>query len=611
MQKRKGNVIKIIPVKRKPGLNQNKKKYFNKLSKNGILALINFFNEEEQLKLFTLNNKFKSAFFDIHSIDEKDPINNFKYMALLNNLKKQSKGFSPYLNILLNINIINLKPESIGVKLDENNKNNRLKIFLEKYNKETKINKILIQINKNEDFNSYYNILNLINAELRDKIKYDIEIFKSIDINQNKDIITKLFNLISFKNIKPFNDNNKAKLVEIQNYFIENNIKTIHKYIWTQKPALIENAKKYFNTNKNCLLGINNKQCISLCENNKDSINTINIPTFAISEFNYKDIKLKKIKFLFPSEEFNAVLLNNINFDNLEEISGLIITRNNINNYIEKINNLKNLKKIIRIKFGGPEEEEDENNDEIQKKLFQDFFNGIKNKHSQNLLEITTWFYIFKKGKDYEFILNNFPNLRKIQEDYDSSGLYDQRIEINKIFSCNAERSFNDNDLLAITKIVKNYIKQKNEGDNSIKFDLTNDFGRMGQLFEYWNKNNENEILDKINYINFMVSADLNGNDKIQLNKINCININNENQCLIQLLKDVKYINQVIINENNWIEKNIDFLSNKDIVSIVWNMNNLTNNDYENLLEIKTIKYLILDGQIIKNNDNYIYFKCF
>ena len=366
----------------------------------------------------------------------------------------------------------------------------------------------------------------------------------------------------------------------------------------------MKNAKKYFNTNKNFLLGINSKQSIPLCENNKESINNINIPSFALSEFNYNDIKLRKIKFLFPSEEFNSVLLNNIKFDNLEEISGLVITRNNINNYIEKINNLKNLKKIIRIKFGGPEEEEEGDFDEKQKKLFQDFFNGIKNIHSQNLLEITTWFYIFKKGKDYEFILNNFPNIRRIQEDYDSSGLYDQRIEINKIFSCNAEKAFNDSDLLAITKMVKNYIKQKKEGDNSIKFDLSIDFQRMGQLFEYWNKNNENEILDKINYINFIVSADLNGDEKLKLNKIHCINFDNENQCLIQLLKDVKCINQAIIKENNMIEKNIYFFVNKDITSIVWNKIDLTKNEYDNLLKIKSIKYLILDDKIIKNYEN-------
>ena len=153
--------------------------------------------------------------------------------------------------------------------------------------------------------------------------------------------------------------------------------------------------------------------------------------------------------------------------------------------------------------------------------------------------------------------------------------------------------------------MVKNFIKQKNVGDNSIKFDLSNEFQRIGQLFKYWNKNNENEILNKINYINFIVSSNLNGNEKIQLNKINNIYFNNENECLIQLLKDVKYINQIIIKENKCIDKNIiDFLINKDITSIVWNKNDIANDEYENLLKIKSIKYLILDNKIIKNYEN-------
>ncbi len=58
--------------------------------------------------------------------------------------------------------------------------------------------------------------------------------------------------------------------------------------------------------------------------------------SYPISKFDYPEIKLRKIKFSFPSEEFNPVLLNNINYDNLEVISGLIITKNNINEYIKK-----------------------------------------------------------------------------------------------------------------------------------------------------------------------------------------------------------------------------------------------------------------------------------
>ena len=602
---KKNQVIHIIPTKRNSRKNPSKRNYFNKLSKNSITSLLNLFSEDEQLKLFTLNNKFKSAFFDINSIDEKDPINNFKYMSALNKLKKESKGFSPYLNVFLNINIINLNPDNLGAKINEKNKYERLKKFLEKQYEETKINKILIQINEKEDFKIYFSVLKMLSPEMMGNLKYDIDISKQIDIIENKDMILNLFNLISFENIKPFNEKNKNKLVEIQNYYIENNIKTCHKYIWSQKQTSIDNAKKYFTTNKNCLLGINNKQSIPLCENNKDSIKTINMPTFATPEFNFPEIKLQKIKFCFPSEEFNPILLNNNNLDELEEISGLVITRKNINEFIQKINNMKKLRKIYRIEFGG-EEEAEEDDPEIQKKLFIDFFNGIKNKHNENLTEISTWSYIFKKGKDYEFILNNFPNIRKIQEDYDSSGLYDQRIDINNVFNCNAERPFNENDLIAITKIVKNHINQKKEGNNSIQFDLSNNFERVNQLLEFWNKNNETNILEKINYINFIVEAELNGNESVKIDKINSVNLCNENKSLIKLLKDVKTINQVIIKETNLIEKNLEFFTNKNIISVVWDKEELSEQECEKLLKIKSVKYIILADKIIREKTNLL-----
>ena len=47
---KKASVIKIIPTKKKPGIIQNKKKFFNKLSKNEISLLLTLFEEEEQLK---------------------------------------------------------------------------------------------------------------------------------------------------------------------------------------------------------------------------------------------------------------------------------------------------------------------------------------------------------------------------------------------------------------------------------------------------------------------------------------------------------------------------------------------------------------------------------
>ena len=627
---KKGNVIKIIPTKRKPGINESKKKYFDKLSKNNILSLLSFFTGSEQLKFFIINNKFKAAFCQINSINQINHINQIKYLLQLNELRNQSKNFTPYSNVLLNMNTINLNEKYFGFNIGEKDKYNLIKIFLEKNYKEAKENKIQIQISKKEDFNTYYSVLNIINKEIREKFKYDIDISLSIDINESKDIILKLFNLISFKNIKPFNDKNKTKFIEIQNYFLENNIKTFHKYIWSQKQSIIECSKKYFSTYNNCLLGINNKKSLSFSENNKESLSIINISSFPIKEFDYQSLKLKKIKFSFASQDFNSVLLNYNNFSNLEEISGFVITRKNINKFIEKISSMENLKKISRIKFGGlvrPDSintcercgsnniindiqtgelvcsncgcvyEGEEEDDETKYQLFEKFFTEIKKTHSNKLVSITTWFYVFRKGKDYEFILNNFPNIRRIQEDYDASGLYDQRIEINKIFSCNAEGAFKDNDLCAITKMVKNYIRQKNPGDNCIKFDLFNNFERLNQLFEYWNKNNEKEILEKIDYINFVVEAELNGNEKIQLNSINRINFINENICLAQLLKEVKNVNQIVVKNKNFLKNNLDFLKDKNVCSIVLDIKDLTSDEFENLKKLKNIKHFVLEDE--------------
>ena len=139
---KKQNVIKIIPKKRKPGINNNKKKYFEKLSKNNIVPILSFFTESEKLKLFTLNNKFKAAFCDINSISQNEAKIEIKYIFILNKLKKQSKNFSPYLNVLLNMNIINLNEKFFGLNLDEGNKYNRFKIFLESNYKESNTSKI-------------------------------------------------------------------------------------------------------------------------------------------------------------------------------------------------------------------------------------------------------------------------------------------------------------------------------------------------------------------------------------------------------------------------------------------------------------------------------------
>ena len=522
----------------------------------------------------------------------------------------------------------------MGLNINDNNKYNLLKIFLENFYKETNKNQILIKINQKEDFNTYYSVLNLINKEIREQFIYDIDISSLIKINENKDIILKLFNLITFKNIKLRNIKNKNKFIEIQNYFIKSNIKICHKYIWSQNKSLIEKAKKYFNTYKNCLLGINNNKCLPLCENNKESITIIDIPSYSshVKKFDYNNFKLKKIKVNYITPNSNNALLNYKNIDNLEEISGIRITKKNINQWIEKINNMENLKKISNIQFDNFCErlcescgkknlvkdkdmilcsncgiviyDYKEEDYVIEPQLFQDFFIGIKKTHSNKIISITTENYIFRKGKDFEFILNNFPNVRKIQEDKQNSQ-FDEKIKINKILSCYAEKAFQENDLCAITKMVKNYIKQKNPGENGIQFYLDKNYERMAQLFKYWNNNNEKQILEKIDYITFINPAKLNGNEKIQLNKINRIGLFTESdKCFLHLLKDVKNVNQIIIKDKKLFDKNLfDFIKEKNICYIILDIEDLKQDECENFIKVKKDDYFILDDELFKNKE--------
>ena len=124
--------------KRKKDINETKEKFFDKLPKYTILNLLSLFTGSEQLSLLTLNNKFKGAFCDINSINQKNAKNEIKYLYLLNKLKNLSKNFSPYLNALLNMNIINLNEKFLGLKFNDNNKYNLLKIFMENIYQKTK-----------------------------------------------------------------------------------------------------------------------------------------------------------------------------------------------------------------------------------------------------------------------------------------------------------------------------------------------------------------------------------------------------------------------------------------------------------------------------------------
>ena len=110
--------------------------------------------------------------------------------------------------------------------------------------------------------------------------------------------------------------------------------------------------------------------------------------------------------------------------------------------------------------------------------------------------------------------------------------------------------------------------------------------------------------MNKINYINFIVSDGSNNGKSIQLDKINLFDFKNDNSLLINSLKEIKTINQVIIDKSTSIDNINKLLSgNKNITSIVIRNDQLTKNELNLLMQIKNLKYLILDEKIIKENN--------
>ena len=443
---------------KKKSTSHTKKNGFNKLSKNELSYVLKFLNIKDQMKSISINSMFKNAFCAANDINKDEILNFFKYYHELNKLKNYSNIYNPYLNAFLNINIFNLDTESLNIVFSETiNKFKILKSFIEEnYNSGQSDNKFLLQISSGEDCNKYFQVLNLLSPEIRDKLKYCVKIDNKTILEDEKNSYAKLFEFITFKNVKPFSNKYNKKLSLIQNILIEKQIKCLHRCFYSVNKNNKENISEYCKKYPNCLLSLRNKESLEFCDNNIDSINTINLDS-PLCTFNYKFKNLKKIKFGFGGdEEFNKIFINNFITEDIEEISAFCVTSKNIDLLIEKLNKVKCIKKITQISFGGEEDEEGKDSNIIKKELFKKFFNGISKKHKFNLIEITTWFYVFKKGKDYEFIIKLFPNLRKVQEFYDTSGLMDQRLEINKIFACNGEKNFQESDLVFISKIIKN-----------------------------------------------------------------------------------------------------------------------------------------------------------
>ena len=73
---------------------------------------------------------------------------------------------------------------------------------------------------------------------------------------------------------------------------------------------------------------------------------------------------------------------------------------------------------------------------------------------------------------------------------------------------------------------------------------------------------------------------------------------------MINSLKEIEVINQVIIDQDTPFENINKLLSeNKNIISIIVKNDKLSKNELDLLMQIKNLKYLILDEKIIKENN--------
>ena len=154
---------------------------------------------------------FKNTICETYDINKDEILNFLKYYHELNKLKKYSNIYNPYLNTFLNLNIFNLDSESLNITFNETiNKFKILKIFIEEnFNSKQSDNKFLLQINNSEDCNKYFQVLILLSSEIRENLQYCVKIETGKILEEEKNAFVKLFEFITFKNVKPFSDKYK------------------------------------------------------------------------------------------------------------------------------------------------------------------------------------------------------------------------------------------------------------------------------------------------------------------------------------------------------------------------------------------------------------------
>ena len=599
---KKTQKISVTPTKKKQSphtMKSGANPKITKLSTNILHKIQSFLTETEKLFSTKLNKVFKKAFCDSNSIDVSLFTPALKFIFFYRNLKQYASNFSPYLNTAMNINFINISMLEIDPAFNDKHKDiiekskiAALKYYLNTRYFQTKNNRVLISIRTLDEVAIYQQILPLLDGYK--SFKYSLYINPEI----NGALLKEMPKLIELYKITPYMNKyiNRSDSVwgKVQTEIFTKEIECMHFKIISKSKENIELAEKYFTKFSNNLICVDNESVYQKFQAlNSKSLKIVSSSPFQINEM-APELRLRKIKFMYSESELDDYANFNENLENIEEFGGVVTYDENVIELATMINEkMPNLKSIHRIQLG--EEMDDE-------ELMTQFCDAINKK--EKIEKIRSWFHRFSKGKDYAYLLKTFPNLRVIQEDYDASGLYDSRFEINSILSCNAEDNFTEQDLDALTKLLKNSLEHKHIGNKNYSFTLSCNIKLISILFDYLSAKNEKELLSSVNSINNLVSDGTEFESPIKgIEILNYFNLNSENENLISGLSNIHHIIFIHLANEDIFHKHFEFI--KKVKPIVINAcfnTEIRKEILEKINSISTIRFLIVSSQSARDN---------
>ena len=566
----KKKIIKINIIPKKKQINSNLKKEIN-INKGGINTIFSFFTLKEQITLSQINKNFKNSFLSKNNISNNESSDFIKYLSFLLKFSEKNENYSPFLNVFLDINVINLCEYKIGSESKGAIK--ALISFINDRYELTENKHFYLSIFSNEDLNLNKEII--LSLKNYKKLKYTLRLNRNFDIKNS---------IVLFKEI-PFVDfveNDRHESLDIykliQNHIFSNKIEAFHYKIHTTK---IENLNSYFKQFPNHLFCVSKEKDFDFIENNIESIfkyenNSVH------SLIKNSKLNLKSIKFSYADSSFDENF-EGLNLDSIENIGGFNVNENEIDSVLKQFEKMKKLKKLNNVQFG----EEDDS------KILNNFLNKIK----KNIESFSLWFSRISCEKNgIEKLLKIFPNLRKFYENSDCSGIYDSSVSINNVFSCGMNKTlFEKNNLKAILKLINNYLNHQKKGRKFIKFEAFCDSDFIPLLINEAFENNENNIINSIHSINYVVGGPI-VNEIKGLKKLIFFDFNSEEECVFNSLKNVNKVNLIKISDAKFLNYNFDLIKqfNPDFIFFNDELNIDAKNKFE---QLNSLKYVFLKNE--------------